>query len=74
MIASSTQIKNALAAQVKRRRVALGVSQEAFAARVGIDRTYASKIERGIGNPSLEVLCLLADALNCKISDLFADN
>ena len=74
MANSSTQIKINLAAQVRRRRVALGVAQEAFAAKVGIDRTYASKIERGIGNPSLEVLCLLAEALNCKISDLFADN
>jgi transcriptional regulator with XRE-family HTH domain len=74
MANSGTQIKNALAAQVRRRRVALGISQEAFAAKVGIDRTYASKIERGIGNPSLEVLCLLADALNCRISDLFADS
>ena len=74
MANSSTEIKRALAAQVKKRRVALGISQEAFAAKVGIDRTYASKIERGIGNPSLEVLCLLAEALNCKISDLFADN
>jgi transcriptional regulator with XRE-family HTH domain len=68
------QIKITLAAQVRRRRVASGVSQEAFAAKAGIDRTYASKIERGIGNPSLEVLCLLADALNCRISDLFADS
>ena len=73
MAKSSVEIKKTLAAQIRRRRLELGISQEAFAAKVGVDRTYASKIERGIGNPSLEVLCLFAEALNCKISELISD-
>lgn len=36
-----------------------------------MDRTYVSKIERGIGNPSLEVLVRLAGRLEVKVFDLF---
>ena len=63
-----------LAKTVRMKRSELGLSQEKFAVKVGIDRTYASKIERGIGNPSLEVLSLIAQALSCTISELFDDS
>jgi len=33
-----------------------------------IDRTYASQIERAIGNPSLKVICKLAEVL--KVSPI----
>ena len=36
----------------------------------GIDRTYASQIERAIANPSLGITCAVADALGCKLIDL----
>jgi len=39
---------------------------------VGIDRTYASQIERAIANPSLEVLVRLAEELECSVSDLIS--
>ena len=60
-----------LAVNVRRLRLARGVSQEKFAALAGIDRTYASKIERGVGNPSLGILCSICRALECEIVDLF---
>ena len=63
-----------LATRVKARRYALGISQEALAIKVGVDRTYASQIERAIANPSLQVLCSLATALECSLLDLFSDN
>lgn len=53
----------ALGRRVNRLRVALGVSQEEFADRVGLDRTYVSGIERGLRNPTLLVLLRLARAL-----------
>jgi transcriptional regulator with XRE-family HTH domain len=32
--------------------------------------TYVSGIERGLSNPSLEVLCKLAGVLDLRVSDL----
>ncbi len=51
-------------------RAGRGLSQEALAHEAGIDRTYQSQIERGVGNPSLRVLCAIAVALNVELNDL----
>ena len=51
-------------------RKARGFSQESFAARVGLDRTYIGGIERGERNVSLRNIALLAKALNLTISEL----
>jgi transcriptional regulator with XRE-family HTH domain len=48
---------------VKRARLARGLSQESLAAESKIDRTYISGIERGVRNPSLDYIERLADAL-----------
>ena len=61
-----------LASSVKRLRTSLGLTQEELAFRAGIDRTYASQIERAIANPSLAIICVLADELGCDCSDLLA--
>lgn len=37
----------------------------------GIDRTYVSRLERGLENPTVAVLERLAKALNTKIVDFF---
>ncbi len=52
-------------------RQALGLSQEAFAERCGLDRTYISGIERGKRNVSLQNLQLIAKALKTSLSRLF---
>ena len=36
-----------------------------------IDRTYVSRLERNLENPTVLVLERLAEALKCKIADLF---
>ena len=64
------QAKKVLAANVRAARLAAGVSQEELAFMAGIDRTYASQIERAIANPSLGITCALADALGCNPIDL----
>ena len=46
------------------------LSQQEFAEAVGIDRTYASQIERGIANPSLLVMLSISSALNVHITEL----
>ena len=59
-----------LALSLKRLRKAAGFTQEEMAHLAGIDRTYASQIERAIANPSLGIICQIADALNCKPEEL----
>jgi transcriptional regulator with XRE-family HTH domain len=44
----------------------------AMALEAEIDRTYASQIERGVGNPSLKVICSLAAVLQVHPNTLFA--
>jgi transcriptional regulator with XRE-family HTH domain len=48
------------------------MTQEELAFKAGIDRTYASQIERAVANPSLGIICQIADALDCKPEELLA--
>jgi transcriptional regulator with XRE-family HTH domain len=56
--------------RVRERRVAIGLSQEKFAAKCGLDRTYISGIERGQRNVSLRNIQTIAKALDTSISEL----
>ena len=56
---------------VRRRRLALNLSQEELAGRAGVHRTYLSDIERGSRNITITVLARLSDALEVKVSRLF---
>lgn len=62
-----------LGERVNALRVALGLSQEDFAGRVGLDRTYVSGIERGLRNPTLLVLLRLAQALEVSVTELLEE-
>ena len=48
-------------------RLQSGLSQEAFADKCGLDRTYVSGIERGVRNPTLEVISVLGKGLDMDI-------
>lgn len=61
-----------VARNLRRLRVAKELSQEALAVDAEIDRTYVSRLERGLENPTVAVLERLAEALSAKITDLFA--
>jgi transcriptional regulator with XRE-family HTH domain len=50
-----------------------GLSQEEFADRAQIDRTYASGIERARRNPSLKAIARIADALGVSLAQLFRE-
>jgi transcriptional regulator with XRE-family HTH domain len=67
------EVARKISSVVKQRRKSLGISQEQLALIVGIDRTYASQIERAIANPSLTVLCNIATALNLSLSQLVGE-
>lgn len=53
-------------------RVARGISQEALAVDAGIDRTYVSRLERGLENPTVGILERIAEALGIQIVEFFA--
>lgn len=55
---------------MRRLRVALGVSQEVLALEADIDRTYVSRLERKLENPSISVIERLAAALGVPVADL----
>ncbi len=55
---------------VRRKRERLGLSQEKLGLEAGLDRTYISGIERGVRNPTLKIIWLLADALSTTPSAL----
>lgn len=56
---------------LRRLRVAKGLAQEALAVDAEIDRTYVSRLERGLENPTVTVLERLAHALTTDIREFF---
>lgn len=71
MIADVDQrILVALGDAIRRQRVTLGFSQESFAEKVGLHRTYIGSVERGERNVSLINLARIATALGITASEL----
>jgi transcriptional regulator with XRE-family HTH domain len=58
---------------VRKRRLKLGLSQESFAAKAGIHRTYVSSIELGKVGISISIAQKLAAALGLPLSKLIQD-
>jgi transcriptional regulator with XRE-family HTH domain len=65
-------VRQRLAANVRRLRKQAGLSQEGFANEHGMDRTYISGIERAARNPTILIVQQLAEALNVDVQVLFA--
>lgn len=55
---------------VRKQRKRRGISQEDLAHVCGIDRSYMSRVERGIVRITLEKVYVIARALDCDTSDL----
>ena len=60
-----------VAHNIRKFRVAQGLSQEALAAEAGIDRTYVGRVERCKENPTVAVLERVSVALGVDIQALF---
>ena len=58
---------------IKHRREVAGLSQEEFAERAEVHRTYVSQLERGLKSPSVRVLVKMASALGCEAWELIRD-
>lgn len=67
----SATLRKRFGDRIKELRQASGLSQEVFADRCGLARSYMSRLERGQGNPSLDALEVLATALKVDVRDLF---
>ncbi|ROH86545.1 XRE family transcriptional regulator [Stagnimonas aquatica] len=55
---------------IRARREGMKISQEDFAAEIGLDRAYYSHVERGKYNITLVVLFRIAAGLRCEPSEL----
>lgn len=64
------KVLRALAANVRKLRKEANISQEELAFQCEIDRTYISKVERGVANPSLLILARIAEILNVETEEL----
>lgn len=70
---ASQKIVEKLSLIVESRRKQIGLSQEGLAGVADIDRTYVSQIARAKANPSLEVLCKIAIALDLSVAQLLGE-
>ena len=57
---------------LRRLRLAVGISQEELGFRANLDRTYVSSVERGHRNISIDNIFHLAWALECDPRELLA--
>lgn len=69
-VVKTTSPQHALGAAVKAAREAMGVSQEEFAATVGMHRTQLGHIEQGKKDCRLSTIVRLANALGLSPSSL----
>ncbi len=68
-----SKLRQILGRNVRLVRKRLRLSQEALANEAGIDRTYVSGIERGLRNPSINLLERLSAVLGVSPADLLAE-
>ena len=66
-------IRKVFGANVRVYRLAAGLSQEAVAVRMGVDRAYVSAIERGLQNVTLLTILQVAESLNVRPADLLVE-
>lgn len=59
--------------RVRELRMAAGLSQEKFALKIGMDRTYYASVESGKRNISLQNIEKIAKGFGVSISQLFGD-
>ncbi|MDX7992946.1 helix-turn-helix transcriptional regulator [Xenorhabdus sp. Reich] len=67
----SNSIRCLFGQRIRYLRKESGMSQEAFADKCGLDRTYVSGIERGVRNPTLEIIYVIANGLQIDLNELF---
>lgn len=59
-----------MGAELRKARMAAGLSQEKLGFKAGLDRSYISMMERDIHSPTVETLLRICKALRVQASDL----
>jgi transcriptional regulator with XRE-family HTH domain len=67
----SDDVRRLVGRNVKRLRIAAGISQAELAERMGIDRGYVSGLELGQRNPTVVSLWHVGQALGVKLVSFF---
>ena len=64
-------ITQKIGARIRELRTQLGISQEKFAMKIGMDRTYFASVELGKRNVSIGNIEKIANGLGVSLSELF---
>lgn len=67
----SGDVRRLVGRNVRRVRLAAGISQAELAERMGVDRAYVSGLEQGHRNPTVVTLWHAAEALGVKVRSFF---
>ena len=70
IIEESNIAKRFMPCVLRRYRDAAGLSQQALADRIGIDKSYVSSLGLGYCAPNLNLLVKLAGAMNVRLGEL----
>lgn len=62
-----------LGSNIRARRAKLGITLETLAKRTGVSRAMLSEIERDAKNPTIKVVCQIAEGLGCTVSQLLGE-
>jgi XRE family transcriptional regulator, regulator of sulfur utilization len=63
-----------IGANVRRRRLALGLTLEQLAEASGVSPAMLSEVERSVKNPTVKLAYQVARALGCSLTDLLEDD
>lgn len=58
---------------IRRLRIDAGMSQVVFGERCGFYQTYVSRVERGLANPTLNALDVIATTLGLSVFEFFRE-
>jgi transcriptional regulator with XRE-family HTH domain len=70
----SEDVRRMVGRNVRRLRIAAGLSQAELAERMGVDRAYVSGLELGRRNPTIVTLWHIAKALGVKLRVFFDED
>ena len=71
MASMAVDVRRLVGANIRRTRIALGMTQAKLAEKLGVDRAYVSGLETGKRNPTIITLHHVAEALGAKIGSFF---
>jgi transcriptional regulator with XRE-family HTH domain len=67
----SDDVRRLVGRNVKRLRIAAGISQAKLAERMGVDRAYVNGLELGRRNPTIVTLWHVGEALGVRLRSFF---